>query len=317
MQADAMATVMESGISSIYLLKNSFDVHAEKKGRHPSYTMMWVEVMRMRKWMMNKINKRTLLAIAGIMLVLKVCIVVAVLKRRRPVEIVTDPKRLSSVSRAYFAGFNAPDRAARKCGSSNACSAAYVGRLVTSPPSDVVKALHADASKAMSKYRRGPPIKVAVLQRGTEDGWPHTHGDVVCLPLDHFDKSDTHRVETLIHEMIHVEQRERPSETRRIVEKVWGYRPIRDADVPDWVRRSMRSNPDLDGKLYASPVDGLVRATLFNKDTPANLSDSRLVTMDPKHGWRSISGNVSEKYEHPNERMAYEGAARAVSTTTK
>ena len=139
-------------------------------------------------------------------------------------------------SRAYFAGFSGADCYARGCSSPAACLRAYLSAVIERPTSAVMSALAGDAAEAdrlcelhVPRLARAGPWRVAVFRAGrmAENGWPHTHGGVVCLPEGegHFGRPRMERVETLVHERVHVYQRRFPAEAAELVSGAWGMRP--------------------------------------------------------------------------------------------
>jgi hypothetical protein len=134
--------------------------------------------------------------------------------------------------------------------------------------------------------------KIAALADVAEDGYPHTHGDIIFLPLKYFNWPSKKRVVTLLHENIHVYQRQSKSHAEHMAAR--SRFPL--SHLPPHIRYRVRSNPDLDSYVYNSTV------TLFDTDHPYKLSDSSLYTV-ATNGSMSRSGAA---FEHPNETMAYE-----------
>lgn len=157
----------------------------------------------------------------------------------------------------------------------------------------------------------GVPWKIAVLYPGGFGAqFPHTLGDVVCMPLDSFADADR-VVRTLVHERVHVFQRMFPEATERLLVEHWG---LRRAYMHHSVATEgvfLRSNPDLDGWLWTERRGGHVVAQVYTSSAPADLSASsalRFKALTP-----SLMGAVESDphaapptYEHPYERMAYE-----------
>ena len=276
-------------------------------------------------------------------------------------------RRLPSLHR-YFQGFNAADRRARGlpagC-STEDCAHSYLEGAVD--PDDpragyALLALTAEVALAEATIARagmapwlgaarlaapnGTPggagvWRVALLEAGVEGGFPHTHGDVVCLPLAMYASATPPtpwtpqgvRVQTLVHERVHVWQRGFPAEVARVMAGPrWGLTPLGPARdmLPAWLVARLRSNPDLDGQLYADNprLRGGVAVQLYDTPTPASLGDSRLHVLRrvPTNGgepgaaswqvteYRPRPGpSGAELHEHPYEDMAYAIAAVAVS----
>ena len=184
----------------------------------------------------------------------------------------------------------------------------------------------AEAPSAAARWR------VAVLEDRAEGGWPHTHGDVVCLPrktvrklLTAGRRESDEVVETLVHEWVHVVQRARPDLARAVVVDAWGMTPRPLADVvknSQSVAHRVRSNPDLDGNVYARPGTDLATVSLFPSEAAAErggLAAAVVRSVDAESGMEVMdeSSRVFSKgapwlgYEHPYEAMAYKVASFA------
>lgn len=242
---------------------------------------------------------------------------------------------------AYFATLTRADRCARagRDVSAGVLRGAYLGGITQTPASRIRDAFNDDVRAAEAVIAAGAssnhsstrsvaralgeralgPWKIALLDATTESGFPHTHSDVVCIPggaherSRWWSRSHRERVETLIHERVHVLQRKRPDVVKRVVESAWRYEPLPGGGLPDDVAVRRRSNPDLMGApLYARGSDGLVPLQVYNEDggpCPASLAGSSVRLFDPRSG--TTVDAVDEPYEHPWERMAYE-VARAL-----
>lgn len=162
-----------------------------------------------------------------------------------------------------------------------------------------IRACVREASEAAEPLLPGVPWRIAVLMDGGFGAqYPHTLGDVVCMPQALLQSAPRHDlVRTLVHERVHVFQRAFPEATRRLLVDRWGLRRIERAAgrVP-----LARSNPDLDGWVWSEhpsrPDVGV--AQVYASACPSHLGDScaRLLTGAPG----------APQYEHPYERMAYE-----------
>ena len=236
-----------------------------------------------------------------------------------PPKLVLDARTLGRQNGldAYFAGFTQADAEARGT-TQKAARQDYLSAVVERPPAAIVALLRQDARQAERLMARTPgaerrlakllPWRVAILRRGTEQGYPHTHGGAVCLPLDHFGRPAAARVETLIHELVHVAQRLRPTEAAELVRVGWGYVALTSQPRPALAR----SNPDLDGVLYADWHTGLYNAHVYTSARPSSLADARLAAFSAADGKevRTEAGQEGAASEHPLERMAYAVAAR-------
>jgi hypothetical protein len=211
---------------------------------------------------------------------------------------------------AYFESFSAHDRAAR--GGCVGCREAYLAAVVAKPPPAIVDMLARDVAAATAILSRHAPalipprpMRVAVLRDSAENGWPHTHGAVVCLPLGHFRHADGRRVETLIHELVHVHQRADPAGVSRHLASR-GYVRTDEQPPPEVAARS-RKNPDL-AHVWRRLDDDTTAVTLYLDEGSgsADMARTRVAAFD--RDWQEV---VTEggRSEHPYEEMAYEIAA--------
>ena len=243
-------------------------------------------------------------------------------KNKRTV-FVTDPGVLRAKCEAYFRGFNRCDAAARRCGGGkSACIDVYLSSMVSAAPDHQERFERAVASADAALARLGyaapdVPWRLALLDERAESGFPHTHGDVVCMPATSSAWEDHTLIRTLAHERIHVLQREHPemffdaiaaSSSGRVA--ISSLSPNSDVVV----RR--RSNPDLDGYLYVDSSTGLAYAMLFGGEKEAGrggLGSARIAWVDLR-GDEVISDTDRDppEYEHPYERLAYQIAAAGV-----
>jgi hypothetical protein len=262
--------------------------------------------------------------------------------RRVDFRVITDRAELGRQKgiREYFHGFGPCDIAAR---TSKGCSDidGYLSSLVTEPDAvSVGRAARAarDADAEMVSWAQGKghkkddytvalsefvkegrdePWRVAILEDRAEWGWPHTHGGVVCIPSKLLHRGHDAIVSTFIHERVHVLQRRRPEEARRIAEVHLGLVPYpKDGDtIPSWAIPLMRSNPDLDDNVYGpARPEGESRdkrtfdVCLFEsveeaRDGGLGMARTRRIHPETRLGDVDDEGNVGE--EHPFETMAY------------
>ena len=225
---------------------------------------------------------------------------------------------------AYFDALTPCDLAARRAASSASARASYLA-AVTDRHRAIDPALSAAVRSARqawsaldaSSKRRENAWRIALLDdlsAAVEGGWPHTHGDVICMPLSYVlprlaDPARTPElVRTLVHERVHVCQRAglcraaSPEQARARV-SVAAF----DARFPELARRR-RSNPARDGVLYPD-ADGdpaaVVVAHFDSEDAAARggLAAARHTRVDLATG---ETRPAQARYEHPNEAQAYE-----------
>lgn len=206
-------------------------------------------------------------------------------------------------------------RISRKMGTSDTREA-YLKGFLTVDKSDVnakriIEACDVadrDIKNAGCQRLAGLTWKLVVLDDEVENGYPHTISDVICLPQS-FIKDEHPSIVTLIHEKIHVFQRAYPDETAKIVSRL-GYRPFTESEARrnscDDMRRRLRANPDLDGRLYVNRSTGCIPAAVYKHgdDKIQSLADASLVCLNVKDK-TGKSVKDEPKYEHPYEEMAY------------
>ena len=145
----------------------------------------------------------------------------------------------------------------------------------------------------------GMPWRLACSARGrtVENGYAHTVGDVVVLPLEQIEKlSRRDLISLMIHESVHVAQRMDPERARLTVARMWGFVPA----SPDTLLRlrvpEVRANPDTDAEIYERA--GVVCQPVFTPD-PRSLADIRLMPHQKHAGLEWVHNP-----EHPFEVMA-------------
>ena len=129
----------------------------------------------------------------------------------------------------------------------------------------------------------------AVTSDAYENGLPHTHQDVIFLPVDVVDSYSTRDLCRLLkHEQTHIYQRKYPRDVRRFLHQ-YGFRRWKRHTR----RENVRANPDTDGWLYER------RGERFAFPY-APLGEVRSLHSVCRHRGRS-----HPRYEHPFEWMAY------------
>ncbi|GAX84488.1 hypothetical protein CEUSTIGMA_g11908.t1 [Chlamydomonas eustigma] len=166
----------------------------------------------------------------------------------------------------------------------------------------------AEGSPIHALARGVGPWKIAVFDDAVEDGLPHTHGDVICLPASLVSEGREQRAlaQTLAHERVHVLQRARPELFDTLYARLWRLRrvprPILRDDDP------FRSNPDLDAYDYGPSDDDRVVKAMYATDPP-NLRSSVLVAVSDDG--RDVR-ETTAAYEHPHEAAAHMLAERVL-----
>jgi len=162
--------------------------------------------------------------------------------------------------------------------------------------------------------------KVAILVDRAENGYPHTVGDLICIPLSVLDEYDVPRLGRLfLHERVHVVQRADPEGARRYAKKL-GYERTntRRRDVSSSTRFLLRANPDLDEWMYL--FRGTMPAAVYTSDHPRSLAEAMVV--DTKTGKSlmpssSSSAITAAAAEHPHEAVAYDVVDSATGRTKR
>ena len=121
-----------------------------------------------------------------------------------------------------------------------------------------------------------------------ENGLPHTRNNIIILNRQKLDMdSDKKIMKTLIHEQIHVYQKQYPNEVLKYLQNN-NFTKIKEREEND----NIRANPDLDNFIYQDENYNTYKAVYNNN--PNSIED---ITYYPYN---------EQYYEHPNERMAIE-----------
>ena len=124
-----------------------------------------------------------------------------------------------------------------------------------------------------------------------EDGLSHTRKHVIFLSQDVLNYSEDEIIKLLIHEKIHIYQRNNEALFKTIIYNM-GYAESTDGqEISQDKLRYVRSNPDVNNKIYKNIHTGELMICLYTSDKPKNINDI-----------------IIEKYsmEHPYEKIAYE-----------
>lgn len=256
----------------------------------------------------------------------------SILSRRGRLVLITRPDELSEQKGLmdYFRRFSECDRAARP-GCSDATQ--YLSLLVREPAdrsvleiavenarsairsasrSGLSESLGIRDADAVLKTLNDPslPWKIAVLDDLAENGWPHTHGEIICIPRSF--RALPNLVQTLVHERVHVAQRRHPIVFRDgIAVGEWGMKPRPVDELDPRLSKFVRSNPDLDGFFYENR-EGVTTVSLFPSVESAKQGLRAAVARTFKDG-EEIDGSGNTHEEHPYETQAYVIAESIVS----
>lgn len=154
-----------------------------------------------------------------------------------------------------------------------------------------------DANRMISSHIRFNKIKwkLAKLCCKTENGFPHTIGDTIILPNNFLSSGTYHQqLETLIHEKVHLFQRQYPLLTNILITQYWNYNIIGLRTDLEFAR----ANPDLNKIIYSKLVSNPREScySKYNSGSPKSLYDSSLTQQ---------CSFENDTYEHPFEKMAY------------
>lgn len=121
-----------------------------------------------------------------------------------------------------------------------------------------------------------------------ENGLPHTRKHIIFLSQDVLNYSEDEIIRLLIHEKIHIYQRYNEALFKTIIYNM-GYTDSHD--IPQEKLKYVRSNPDVNNKIYKNKNTGELMICLYRSDKPQNINDI-------------VTQNYS--MEHPYEKIAYE-----------
>jgi hypothetical protein len=267
-----------------------------------------------------------------------IILVIAMCRQRSNLIVwITDPREFSKFPgfADYFSGFSRCDVVARtplKCATADQ----YLSQLTLKPPtdSDALSSVSRAVLAAQNSIRNASPDslaqkikvsvgtavrilsllndpsvswKIAVFDDLAENGWPHTHGDVTCIPRS-FASKIRNLPETLVHERVHVLQRLHPEIFRDLIAiREWGMTqiPLREFE-PKKALEFRRSNPDLDGFVYASRGEGgVIPITLFDSEESAFRGGLNAATTRLFKDGVEVDRNRGDAEEHPYETQAY------------
>lgn len=145
------------------------------------------------------------------------------------------------------------------------------------------------ANKAFLPYRtiHAIPWKIAKITSDLENGFPHTHGDIIFLPDKYVGSnlSENDVYQTLIHEKIHIYQRLYPLQTNFLLVNLLGY-SISTLRYKHQLANTLRSNPDINQIIY---------------------KDEKKEEILPVYSAKQPSGliQITDSRDHPFEIMAY------------
>lgn len=116
------------------------------------------------------------------------------------------------------------------------------------------------------------PWKFLKIKSNIELGFPHTLEDTIILSEPFFRLGYEQQIITLLHEKIHVFQRQFPTETNEFIMNVMGFQIKKRHES---FNTKMRNNPDLNSITYGK--HDFYTLQLYNTEDPKNISNSHPV----------------------------------------
>ena len=129
------------------------------------------------------------------------------------------------------------------------------------------------------------PWKIGCIKgRVYEYGLPHTRGDIILLSKEYMGGTDEELVTVMMHEKVHIYQKQYPRDTQTFLEQYGFQRMKRRTEF-------IHANPDVDEWIYVD-AKGRTYEGKYNRERPNSFQD---ITYFPEN---------KQEYEHPFEKMA-------------
>jgi hypothetical protein len=146
-----------------------------------------------------------------------------------------------------------------------------------------------------SSYVNGKDIKkykwiFGLIGNNYEEGMPHTRGNVIFISQNTINNELDSLIRILIHEKIHIYQRNNPNEMEDII-KIMGYKFSRLKNNI----KNIRANPDLNDKIYKN-YKGEEMIGLYKSETPFGISDILITDFSIEHPFEKMAYEISEEY---------------------
>ncbi len=141
------------------------------------------------------------------------------------------------------------------------------------------------------------PWKFAKLDYNLENGYPHTHGDIIVVSMKFFDLDKNIMAGTLLHEKIHVYQRQFPLYTERLI-SLWNFKLIDRLENYN----EARNNPDINNFVYAYKDKPFLQ--IYNSANSTNISDSAVYfyTLGSKNVKENSTNNANTNKDNTKEK---------------
>jgi len=195
----------------------------------------------------------------------------------------------------FFKRMSPCDIYARDCRSKNEYIGKYKNSLKTFTIWEKIKI--AECIRSANDFIRPYPRlhslnwRIVKLRSKMEGNMPHTIAGLIIL--NETNLSDVNLTSYLIHEKIHLYQKNFPVETDELI-KIWGFKRSK---IQNYL---LRNNPDTDNQIYL--FNGTTMATIYKSSEPKDVLDV-VVLADIKK--LNFSNKIYEA-SHPFEIMAYE-----------
>lgn len=205
------------------------------------------------------------------------------------------------INSKYFNDLNKINLKVRGCDNLEDCKKIYLENLTdfTEEEKEKLTNLIEHANDITEKFNRfhSVPWRLAKTSSKIENGFPHTIGRIIYISDEFLNKSRKYKLQTIIHEKLHLFQRIYPQETQRLYEDL---EFIKIKKINDPLRRH---NPDLDD--YDYEYRGVRVYNKFKNENPDSLSDGNTVYLP--YTKNIVNKMITKNYnnEHPNEIFAH------------
>ena len=127
-----------------------------------------------------------------------------------------------------------------------------------------------------------------------EDGLSHTRKNTIFLSQDVLNYSEDEIIKLLIHEKIHIYQRQNEALFKTIIYNM-GYVEISpNNEISSDKLKYVRSNPDVNNKIYKNVHTGELMICLYSSDKPKNINDIIIQNFSMEHPYEKIAYEISE-----------------------
>ena len=127
-----------------------------------------------------------------------------------------------------------------------------------------------------------------------EDGLSHTRKHIIFLSQDVLNYSEDEIIKLLIHEKIHIYQRNNEASFKTIIYNM-GYAESTDGqEISQDKLKYVRSNPDVNNKIYKNLHTGELMICLYSSDKPKNINDIIIENYAMEHPYEKIAYEISE-----------------------